>query len=88
MPIRQALVMTTHAIQGKEFNKYIIAETKPSLLYTQLSRGRNGLDSIQLLPEITTAMTRKAKPSEEMNKFFAHNEELATQTASRHLFLS
>jgi hypothetical protein len=52
LPLRPANAITTYACIGCEFNRYFICETNKREFYTQISRGRNGLDSVVLATEL------------------------------------
>ena len=55
LPLRPANSLTTYAAQGSQFDAFVIHETNESQFYTQISRAKNGLETISL----TTPSTLK-----------------------------
>ena len=67
LPIRPANALTTYSVQSAQFQRFIIYETTPSEFYTQLSRGKNGLDSVSFgcpLPTTFRPLSREATQTE------------------------
>jgi hypothetical protein len=73
LPFRQAQVLTTHAVQGNQYKRYIIAEQKPANFYIQFSRGSEGLQSITMKHSIDEKFLKKSKPKQDLIK---HMEDL------------
>jgi len=48
LPLRPANAVTTYACIGSEFNRYIILETNVAQFYTQISRGKFGLENVSI----------------------------------------
>jgi len=46
LPLRPANALTTHASQGSQFEAFVIHETNPSQFYTQVSRAKEGLETV------------------------------------------
>jgi hypothetical protein len=69
VPIRQAQILTTYAVQGNQYDRYIIAElSKSEQFYIMFSRGSKGLDSITLKQPLTEAFAKKTKPKKDLIK--------------------
>jgi hypothetical protein len=48
LPLRPANAVTTFACIGSEFNRYVILETNVAQFYTQISRGKFGLENVSI----------------------------------------
>ena len=59
IPLRAANALTTYSVQGKQFDRYCIYETHAAQFYTQISRGRQGLESVF----ISSNFNKKMNPS-------------------------
>jgi hypothetical protein len=75
LPMRQAQVLTTYAIQGNQYKSYIIAEITPKNFYIMFSRGSEGLESLSLRHPITAKFIKDSKPKKDLLK---HIEDLST----------
>jgi hypothetical protein len=75
LPIRQAQVLTSYAIQGNQYKNYIIAELHASHFYIMFSRGSQGLESLSLRHPITAKFVKDSKPKKDLLK---HIEDLQT----------
>mmetsp|Transcript_15963 Transcript_15963/g.18823 ORF Transcript_15963/g.18823 Transcript_15963/m.18823 type:complete len:249 (+) Transcript_15963:196-942(+) len=64
LPLRPANSLTSYACIGCEFDKYIIYDTNPKEFYTQISRGKKGLDSVVLAIDIKKKKGFKPSPQE------------------------
>ena len=56
LPLRPANALTTYAAQGSQFDSFVIHETNEREFYTQVSRAKEGLETIS----ITTSTTLRA----------------------------
>ena len=56
LPFRPANALTTYAAQGSQFDSFVIHETNEREFYTQVSRAKEGLETIS----ITTSTTLRA----------------------------
>ena len=66
LPLRPAGIFTTYAVQGGDFERFVIYETNPSGSYTQLSRGKHGLSLVSFAGDFVPGFKPTARPYTEV----------------------
>ena len=74
IPLRAANALTSYSVQGKQFDRYCIYETQATQFYTQISRGRQGLESVF----ISSNFNKQMKPSIRTNVITYRNDSRLT----------
>ena len=77
-PLLPAVVLTAYAVQGGEFERFVIHETNPPEIHTQLSRGNHGLSSLSFADDFKSGFKPTARLDTEVE--IARLEELHRNT--------
>ena len=83
IPIRTADVLTEYNSQGSQYDQYVIWNLQPKSFYQVISRGKNGLKSINLKQKITREFADKVIARTAFNEEIERLKQFHDETKTR-----
>ena len=83
IPIRTADVLTEYNSQGSQYDQYVIWDIQPKSFYQVISRGKNGLKSINLKQKITREFADKVIARTAFNEEIERLKQFHDETKTR-----